>query len=415
MNGRSALPQARWRDPTRRPGLIQNVSRGLAAVFAVSLLLFLLLEVNDTVSVQNATIVTKPQRVVHEAPYPATVAEVRVTEGDRVHPTDTLLKLASPTVESEYRSARERYEGLQSRLQIINDRLQNTRDRLEAVQAQMDARAKLVHSDTLIKKRSLRGLEARLDAARMQEQLARNEFRRDSLLYEKDLLEEAAYENSRRSWLKTKQTVAQLRSELETTQVERNRATLDWKNRKLRLQEEVLNTRAELLQLRQTRQDLKTDLRRQKNTLEAQQHQYEQRIVTADLNGVVQTLYDSEEQVEHLQAGDVLAVVTPVEDSLHVRLQLQQSSIDKVRVGQTVHLKIDPYNHYKYGVVKGRIQRLEAPGGPQEPFYAIASIHTVPEGITIKPGYEASADIIRQEMPMYAYALRYILQQFEQG
>jgi hypothetical protein len=76
-----------------------------------------------------------------------------------------------------------------------------------------------------------------------------------------------------------------------------------------------------------------------------------------------------------------------------------------VKKGQDINLKLDAYNYYRYGAVKGKITYV-SPSDVNQTFYCLARIDSYNPNIDLKAGYKLKGEIIVEKMVLYQYIMK---------
>jgi len=114
--------------------------------------------------------------------------------------------------------------------------------------------------------------------------------------------------------------------------------------------------------------------------------------VISDISGSVSLLFNQQAQANVLNKGELIARVTP--DGLgkfYCKLNIPEEGLTDVKPGQEVNIKLDAYNHYQYGVLKGKVVNIDKEEfeGMQQ-FYVLVSVDDYDkEAFRLKDGYRA--------------------------
>ena len=387
-------PRARW--------LIRVMGALLGLSVLAALVLLVTLSVYRTARVPTGQILAENGPAEYTAPFDAEVRAVRVRVGAAVTTGDTLLELYSPVVEQQYHQLTQDLSAARAQVALYEQLIANARSRLDAQAGrggnlentlQNDRRANVVQLETL--KRQLYTLRRRLDISERRLDKDRQLFR-EGLLSEqelqqrqKDLLAEAnTYNTLYRQYQAQKDQGKALRTE-------RRRREQDQRLNVLGAENELLNTQ----KLLQTERDRVARLDRELRTATAR---YARQYLTAPFDGRVSQLFNLGKQQPSVYRGQLLLTLTPgVETAYYARLLLPQADIKHVRPGQTANIKLDAYNYYQYGVLKGEILHVDRDTSAQ--FYALAALPEVPAGVDLRSGYRLKADIITDKVKLWRF------------
>lgn len=171
--------------------------------------------------------------------------------------------------------------------------------------------------------------------------------RRDSLLYAENVISSADFETSTQQLLQKRNSKAGFDATLTSTEltiIQSEQQIVE-----LTLQQE--NERAEYERsIDQSRQQLMAQL--------AQWRQ--QYVLEAPAAGRV-TLVNYWSENQHVSVGDKLASIVPeAETEVIGRMQVPTAGFGKVKVGQTVHVKLNGYPYMEFGVLRGTVRSLSA-------------------------------------------------------
>lgn len=298
------------------------------------------------------------------------VSRVDVQDGEAVRAGEVMLELRPTLVESEYRAVQQQLRNLllqQQQLQaairgdsaaagldaskvsaaqrqLLNSRLANKRDKIAVAQAQVRQ-----------KQAEIRGLN---------DQIAK--FQREIALYR----------TQRDMWAKLVSTGAA--SKLSLVNAEQQLAAAQTKLAELR------GTRAEALQLLSQAQaglrDLQSGIKLEQNSqiaalvneeavvsenIKKLRNQLERTRITAPIDGVVSDLrYKAPGAV--IAPGAVVMQLVPTKSQNLVEARIRSADIGFVKPGQSVEVKLQPYDSSIYGSVPGKVISI-APSTVQDP------------------------------------------------
>ena len=184
-----------------------------------------------------------------------------------------------------------------------------------------------------------------LNISRKQLSAAQKLFEIDSTLYNKSALSLVDYQSARNSFL-------QQQSSLESSKMSVDNQQMS-----------ILQSEQSIFDLEQQRideeQQLTSALTTAKEQLAAQIRQWEQTyLLVAPCDGKV-TFTKYWQKNQNVNAGEVLVTVVPDGDTQVMgKILLPQQGAGKVKVGQTVNVKLDNFPYLEYGMVKVCIRNI---------------------------------------------------------
>lgn len=184
-----------------------------------------------------------------------------------------------------------------------------------------------------------------LQISRKQLASAHSLFSMDSSLYAKGMLSLSEYQSSKNSYLQQQSSFESSKMSVDNQQMS------------------ILQSEQSIFDLEQQRideeQHLTSALTSAKEQLAAQIRQWEQTyLLVAPCNGKV-TFTKYWQKNQNVNAGEVLVTVVPDGDTQVVgKILLPQQGAGKVKVGQTVNVKLDNFPYLEYGMVKVCIRNI---------------------------------------------------------
>ncbi len=178
---------------------------------------------------------------------------------------------------------------------------------------------------------------------------------RDSILFKKDIIAEAEYDNTVKAYISKKNSLAGFDASMSSAHLSR-----------LQLEQQILE-----LETQQTVElaEFERRLAQAKESLLGQIALWkEQYAIMAPYAGIV-SLQNVWGRGQRVDAGDVIASIAPAgEMKVMGRLKVPSSGFGKVMVGQPVNIKLNGFPYLEFGILKGEVAAIssvpeETPGG----------------------------------------------------
>ncbi len=195
--------------------------------------------------------------------------------------------------------------------------------------------------------------------------LAKRQFERDSVLYEKEVIPEAEYEASESRLLNKRYSLEQIDVSISTARVQLSR-----------IEQNILELE---LQYRKQRNQLRSSLMESYDNLKASIDEWKRKYyLESPISGKVTfTRYWSENQ--HVETGKrVMTVIPANEGEIIGKMTLPFRGAGKVKVGQTVNIEFANYPPMEYGMVKGVVRSISLV--PENQSYTVEV--DLPNGLT---------------------------------
>lgn len=175
--------------------------------------------------------------------------------------------------------------------------------------------------------------------------LSEKEFKREEVLYKKDLSTLSAYEASEKELLATKQSLEQLLANVANTRIT------------------IAQLRNELIELQTQKQEeynkLKIELQSSFEALNTSIKDWEQAfLLTSPIYGTL-SYNEIWKKYQNVNTGDrIFSVVNGVTGKIIGRIQFPVEGSGKVRIGQRINIQANGYPYLEYGFLTGRITSI---------------------------------------------------------
>lgn len=252
-------------------------------------------------------------------------------------------------------------------------------DALQAKQTELDKYAAIMKEQSRLKAQDY--------------ELAKNQFRRDSGLYQKDVISLAAYEKSRKELIQHQ---------------------MAWQN----AQSAVVNTTMQLQDLQQQIVDLQLEhekqlaqyhdlLQEQFNNLKSHiDWWYNTYMLVSPIEGIVaiNRVWSSN---QYIKAGEEVFTVIPQKTSEIIgRVNLEAKGAGKVKVGQRVNIKFDNYPYQEFGMITARVSSVSLVPAQQKYTVEIKLPDTLMTNygntLMFSQKMPGTAEIITEDLPLIA-------------
>ena len=255
-------------------------------------------------------------------------------------------------------------------------------------------------------------LKGRLNNLKSQKTLNKRELEfkqkdlnRSKSLFEKGVISEKEYENKQLEYLQSERNyknmiaaISQLRESISN-------------NKKTSKGTEISRIREEMTLLKNVLQSF--------NQLKKSLKDWEMRyVLSSEINGKVSFLnYWSKNQT--VNQGDLVFTILPAENSSFIaKLKTPAQNLGKVKIGQTVNIKLQNYPDYEFGVLKGKVNHISEISD-KDGFYTIdvtlpnKLITSYNKEIEFKQEMRGTAEIITEDLRLiqrFFYQLNKIMQ-----
>lgn len=222
-------------------------------------------------------------------------------------------------------------------------------------------------------------------------EMEKRRMKRHRIVMEKGGMSEAEFEEAESGISQSQRNYVAFLASLKSTEI----SMINQKSSLFELQEQHYNN------IEQYKLDIESDLRLLKNMINDWEKTY---LLTSPISGTVTlTKYWSENHV--VTAGERLATIVPDNtNSIICRANVSSSDIPKIKVGQTVHVKLAGYPYMEHGMLTGQVQTMSLV--PEDDEYIVeiglkgGMISNYSEQLKLVQEMDGTAEIITQEIRM---------------
>ena len=239
-------------------------------------------------------------------------------------------------------------------------------------------------------KRRLKNSQSQRNLNKKELDFKRKDLKRNKHLFEKGVISEKEYENKQLEYLQAERSyktmasaISQLREAISNSNKTSKGTEIARISKEMTLLKSVIQSFNQL-----------------KKTLKDWELRY---ILTSKMDGKVSFLnYWSENQT--VSQGDLVFTIIPKENSSFIaKLKTPAQNLGKVRVGQTVNIKLQNYPDYEFGVLKGTVNTISEISD-KKGFYTIdvslpdKLITSYNKKIVFRQEMRGTADIITEDL-----------------
>jgi adhesin transport system membrane fusion protein len=360
------------------------------------------------------------------------VAELRVREGEIVEPGDILLRINNVKAASEFKGARERYFALLGSLARLKAEINETGIEFpnevmtearrvaidetalfNARQAALEAELEILRNQASQRNQELAELESRLEQIPRSANLAADELDITEPLVAKRVV-------SKVELLRLQRQVNDLNGELENARLSLPRVKLARREAHRRIEERILNFRAEAQRELNT---VQTEASALVELVAADADRVHRTDVRSPVRGTIKRLLINTVGGV-VQPGQVLVEIVPLEDTLLIEAQIRPAVIAFLRPDQAAVVKITAYDYSIYGGLDAEVVNISADtitDDRGESFFRVRVrtrdniLKKAGEALPIIPGMTTQVDVLTGRKTVMDYLMKPILRVRDQA
>jgi len=376
------------------------------SAFLIGLVLLFVLEINDVSKSDTGMLIATDKPKEYVVTSSVSLVKLHVSEGDEVQIGDTIAEFKSNDLLGKV------YQQMNS-IQIEEQRvsgLSKSIDILEKQIRQTKLNKGLLSSSQSTSKESkiiaLNSLKAQIDIYKSNLEVLQNRIAKDAELMKKGAISQVDYQKRKQQLADEQNELTRLEGRYLQAKVELNDIDSS-QNRDMGNQDiSLLNLEADLLKLQKERDEAELSLFQMRQVEVALRTEIENLVILADMNGSITSLFNAVNNRDILSKGAVVAKVSPLgSTNYYAKLIVSEEGLRDVEIGQEVNIKLNAYNHYQYGVLKGKVFHIDKEvNNEMTNFYVLAELDTYdPEVFKLKDGYQISGEIILKTIKLNKY------------
>ncbi|MGB0840437.1 MAG: HlyD family secretion protein, partial [Chitinophagales bacterium] len=387
-----------WNKEPSAFNLIRGLFYILLPVIVLAIVLLFVLEINDTKLIRSAQIVAENTPMVYQSPFEAQVRRVYVKQSAKVKIGDTLMILYNPDIQLAYDQAL-------SEVNLISRNIESSQQLLDNLQSRLSQQKKqkgTIKNDFDYQKQNnsleVEKLGQQLPLMKDKLSLSKKRLDKDYILLQEAVISEATFNKSYKVYLEEQQRYIDLQKQYEQKRSNSGQLSNSFQSKVQEQQLNLLSSEQEYFKVEQSLLEAEVSKLNKQQALDNAKQALVKQYILADISGEVSYLYNTLKSVNYVPKGTKLVEVKPQRaEEFYARLQVPQVAMANVEIGQLVHLKLQAYDHFKYGVLKGKIKYITENDSTPD-FQIMAQIVPNQKQFDLKSGYQANGEIILQRV-----------------
>jgi len=391
--------------------LIKGIFYILFMIVGIGLLAFFTLEIHLTANSTDGEIISRNAPTIYMAPYEASLAKMMVEEGKQVKEGDTLMVLINQVLMDEYQLNLQKLKESSGNIDILKKQLTNLEKRKYTQKNDIDLINRKQKNQKKNKTFEVKALKQQLDLLEQKMLIAKRRIEKDKQLKDKGGISEKEYDKRYQQFLEESNTLTQMKNE--AFQKRNEGLDTEYETQISQQKLEILNTDAKRLDLKQLINKEEALTEQVEAKIESLEKELQKQYIVASYNGYVSKVFNTKSEINIIAKGQTLLTLSPKErETFYAKLAVQEEELKDIKIGQNVHLKINAYNHYQFGVLKAQVTHIDRDEHTQKEgssksntFYVLADIEESSNAsIEVKGGLKAQGEIIIDKVKLYQFA-----------
>lgn len=390
---------------TKSINFIKILNKILIAFLVISIILIFTLNINDTVSFKEGQIFSDTPQLKINAPNEVRVLKVLVKEGQEVKKGDTLFVLENKKTKSDYDVLNTDVASMEHKINIINKLIENTLDRKKSLIQLLKIQSKIYSTDRKKTELEISSLNNKINLSSQQTSILTDKFKTDSILYAKGAISRYEMTDTKNRNLDDKKVQVDIKSNYNMKNYDFENLHNNYSRTKNDLKRSIIDVDNQIQNYRRDVLELQTMIKDGKYNLTYIGDELKKLIIVTPINGTISNLFNAKQNVEIANKNDLLTIIAPTKENFYAKVILDEKDLTYIKNGQEINLKLDAYNYYRFGAIKGNITYV-SPSDVDRTFYCLANIKKYNPNIQLKAGYKLKGEVIIEKMKLFQYIIK---------
>lgn len=390
---------------TKSINFIKILNKILVGFLIIVVVLIFALRLNDTVSFKDGQIYSDTPQIKINTPNDVKVLKISVKEGQQVRKGDTLFVLDNKKTQSDFNVLNTDLASKQNKVKIIKKLISNTIERKNALARLLSIQTGIYKTDRSKAAAEIEALNNKLSLSSQQTNILTDKYKTDSLLYAKGAISRYEMTDTKNRNLDVKKAQVDNKSIYNVKNFDYQNLYNNYKRSRNDLERSIIDVDNQLQNYQRELVELETEIQDGKYTMTYMSDELNKLVVVSPVDGTISNLYNSRQNLEILAKGDLLGIIAPKKENFYAKVTLNEKDLAYIKNGQEINLKLDAYNYYRFGAIKGKITYV-SPSDVDRTFYCLAVIKKYNPNITLKAGYKLKGEVIIERMQLYQYIIK---------
>ncbi len=384
---------------------IKIIYRILLIFILIITILIFTLKINDTVNFQDGLIYSNTPQLKINAPNEVKILKVFVKEGQEVKKGDTIFILENKKTKSDFDIANLDVSEMIQKISIVKQLIKSSQEKKSAINEMIDIQSNIYNIDRKKAEKEIASINNKINLSSEQSLILNDKYKVDSLLYAKGAI--SRYElsetkninlNDKKNQVESKNISESKNYDFDNLSNNHHKTNNDLKRNLIEIESQIQNYNRDII-------ELETLIKDKKYSLTYITDELGRLIVVSPMDGTVSNVFNTKQNIEIINKGEVLTIIAPKKETFYSKIILADKDLTYIQKGQLINLKLDAYNYYKFGAIKGRINYV-APSDVDATFYCLANIEKYNSNIRLKAGYKLKGEVIIERMTLSDYIIK---------
>ncbi len=390
---------------TKSIRFIKIAFRSLLLFTIISILLVFVLKINDSVTFTEGLVYSSNPQIKMNAPNDVKVLRTLVREGQTIQKGDTLFVLENIKTKIDFEVANMDVSAMKNKIASTNSLISSALDQKSAMQQLINIQSNIYATDKKKTQLEIVNLNNRIDLSSKQSSIIAERYKTDSLLYAKGAISKLELTEQNSKKIDDKKQQSDANASYQNKHFDYDNLSNNFQKTKNDLRLNIIAIDNQIISYQREISDLKAEIENKKYNLSYIQDELGKLTVIAPYSGTISGIFNSKQTQQTINKGEMLTVIAPKEETFYAKILLSEKDLIYVKKGLEVNLKLDAYNFYQFGAIKGKISYV-SPANVDNNFYCLVNLTDYNKNILLKSGYSLKGDVIIEKMRLFNFILK---------
>lgn len=378
----------------------------------VGISLLFLLQINDSIKFNEGSIYSNNPQVKINAPNEVKILKINVAEGEEVKKGDTIFELENLKTQADFDIVNLDVTTLEEKIKNCNMLINSSVQEKNAMQRLIAIQSNIFSTDKKKTEQEIKNLNSKIGWSKKQSNDITERYKTDSILYAKGAISKLELSEQSKNRIDDKKQESDITTNYQIKKYDYNnlannyqKTASDLKLNIIAIDNQILNYKGQILELQSQIDNKKVNMKYFKDELG-------KLIVLSPFNGTISNLFNDKQNLQIINKGELLTIISPNQENYYSKVALTDKDLIYVKKGQEVNLKLDAYNFYKYGAIKGVVSYVSE-SDINNKFFCIVKLKKYNERIKLKAGYSLKGEIVIDKMSLFNYMMKKLFKKLD--
>jgi multidrug resistance efflux pump len=390
---------------TKSINFIKILFRFCLVFLLITILFIIFFNINDTVSFQEGLIYSDNPQEKIIAPNEVRIVKINVKEGQEVKKGDTLFVLENIRTKVDYDVATLDVNTLRSKINIIKKLIASSENKKSYLQQLINIQSNIYSTDREKTDQEIQSLNNKIALSSQQTYITDEKYKTDSILYSKGAISKLELNEQRNKKIDDKKGIVDINTFYNQKKYDYQNLTNNYEKTNNDLKQNILEIENQITNYKREILEFQSQIQSQKYNLNYITDELGKLLVLSSTDGTISNIFNTKQSLSIINKGELLAIIAPKNETFYAKIALPEKDLTYIKQKQEVNLKVDAYNYYKFGAVKGNITYV-SPSDIEKNFYCVVKLNSYNNQINLKAGYNLKGEVIIEEMKLYEYIIK---------